>query len=151
MDRRYFEDLEVGQRFGGESYTVPADEMLAFSRKWDPRPVHVDEAAGKAAGFGGVIASGSYTTSILSLLTMRSRERDGDHAVIAAMKVENTMPLPVRAGDTLSYSAQIEQKRDSKSRPNAGILKTRGALTNQDGAVVFESLTTTLVARRAAQ
>jgi acyl dehydratase len=79
---------------------------------------------------------------------MRSRARDGDHAVIAAMKVENTMPHPVRAGDTLTYSAEIEAKRDSKSRPAAGVLTTRGTLTNQDGTVVFESRTTTLVAKR---
>ena len=53
MTRRYFEDLAPGQRFGGEQYTVDGDEMLAFARKWDPRPVHVDPAAGEAAGFGG--------------------------------------------------------------------------------------------------
>jgi len=148
MDRRYFEDLDIGQCFGGESYTVPADEMLAFSRKWDPRPLHIDEAAGKAAGFGGIIASGSYTTSILSLLSMRSRQKDGDHAVIAAMKVENAMPRPVHAGDTLTFTAEIEARRESRSRPDAGIVTTQGRLTNQNGKVVLESRTTTLVSKR---
>ena len=34
-DRRmYFEDLSVGQRFGGTSYEIPHDEMLAYASKW---------------------------------------------------------------------------------------------------------------------
>ncbi|MBW2423129.1 MAG: acyl dehydratase, partial [Deltaproteobacteria bacterium] len=64
MDRTFFEDLEVGDRFGGERFVVDGEEMLEFARRWDPRPIHVDDAAGKEAGFGEAIASGACTTSI---------------------------------------------------------------------------------------
>ncbi len=148
MTRRYFEDLEVGHRFGGASYRVERDEMVAFARKWDPRPIHVDEEAGAAAGFGGVIASGAYTTAIFTLLSMRSRAQAGDHAVIAGLGAESRLPHPVRAGDTLTYGAEISAKRESGSRTHAGIVHTRARLTNQEGAVVYESETATLVERR---
>lgn len=148
MTRKYFEDLEVGHRFGGASYTVERDEMVAFARKWDPRPIHVEEEAGIAAGFGGVIASGAYTTAIFTLLSMRSRAQAGDHAVIAGLGAESRLPQPVRAGDTLTYGAEISAKRASESRADAGIVLTRARLTNQAGAVVYESETATLVARR---
>ena len=144
----YFEDLSVGQRFGGTSYEIPRDEMLAYASKWDPRPIHLDERAGEAAGFGGVIASGSYTLSIFTLLTLQAREKDGQHAVIAALSSDMRMPKPVRAGDTLTLDAEIVSKRESRSRPDAGILTTRSKLTNGEGVVVFECETKTLVERR---
>jgi acyl dehydratase len=148
MSRKYFEDLEVGQRFGGASYAVEREEMVAFARKWDPRPIHVDEEAGVAAGFGGVIASGAYTTAIFTLLSMRSRAQAGDHAVIAGLGAESRLPNPVRAGDTLTYRAEISAKRESGSRSDAGVVHTRARLTNQEGAVVYESETATLVEKR---
>jgi acyl dehydratase len=150
VERRYLEDLHEGLRFGGETYTVPGDEMLAFARKWDPRDIHVDEAAGRAAGFGGIIASGAYTTAVFTLLSLRSRQRDGDHAVIAGLGAETRLARPVRAGDTLRYSAEILEARPSQGRPEAGVVKTRARLVNQDGDTVYETTTATLVERRPA-
>ena len=85
MEQTFYEELAIGDRFGGTSYAVPADEMIEFSRKWDPRPVHLDREAALAAGFADVIASGAYTTAILTLLVMRAREQAGNHAVIAVL------------------------------------------------------------------
>jgi acyl dehydratase len=147
-ERAYFEDLEPGHRFGGASYEVPREEMLAFARKWDPRPIHVDDGAGRAAGFGGVIASGAYTTAVFTLLAMRSRQAAGDHAVIAGLGAESRLPEPVRPGDTLTFGGEISAKRASASRPDAGVVHTRARLVNQRGAVVYECETATLVQRR---
>lgn len=147
-DRMYFEDLEVGLRFGGTSYSVERGEMIAFARKWDPRPIHIDEAAGENAGFNGVIASGAYTTAIFTLLAMRSRQEAGDHAVIAGLGVQNRLPNPVRAGDVLIYRGEVASRRESTSRPDAGVVTTAATLTNESDQVVFDSETVTLVARR---
>ena len=148
MTQTFYEDLDIGDRFGGTTYTVPADEMVEFSRKWDPRPIHLDVDAARAAGFDDVIASGAYTTAVFTLLVMRARERAGNHAVIAVLGVNNQMPNPVRAGDVLDFDAEIVAKRESKSRPGTGVVTTRGRLTNQRGEVVFDSETVTLVHRR---
>ncbi len=150
MARTYLEDMVVGSSFGGEIYRVEREEMLEFARRWDPRPVHVDDAAGEAAGFGGAIASGAYTTAIFTLLSMRSREKDGEHAVIAGLGAELRLPLPVRAGDVLCYEATVLEIRGSAGRPDAGVVRTRGRLVREDGEVVYESTTATLVARRPA-
>ncbi len=147
-DRAYFEDLEVGLRFGGDSYAVEHEEMLAFARKWDPQAMHVDVEAGEQAGFDGIIASGAYTTAIFTLLATRSRLKAGDHAVIAVMAVRNRLPHPVRAGDELTYRAEVSSRRESKSRPDAGVVTTIATLTNQRDQIVFESESVTLVARR---
>ena len=148
MSRRYLEDLEVGSRFGGDAYTVEEGEMLAFSEKWDPRPIHLSTEAGRAAGFGGIIASGAYVDAIFTLLMTRARKRDGDHAVIAAMGAHKRFRNPTRAGDTLTLHGEITDKRESKSRSDAGVLHTRARLENQRDEVVIEIETVTLVERR---
>ena len=122
--------------------------MLAFSEKWDPRPIHLSEEAGRAAGFGGIIASGAYVDAIFTLLMTRARKRDGDHAVIAAMGAHKRFKNPTRAGDTLTLQGELSEKRASKSRPDAGVLHTLGRLVNQRDEVVLEIETITLVERR---
>lgn len=55
---------------------------------------------------------------------------------------------PVLAGDTVSFSNQVETKRTSSSRPEWGILQGRNTGTNQRGEVVFSFLATAFVPRR---
>ena len=148
MGKTYFEDLVIGIPFGGLRYEVPEEEMLEFARKWDPRDIHLDETAGRSAGYEGVIASGAYTTAIFTLLGMKSREADGDHAVIAGLGAQQRLPRPVRGGDVLEYHAEIKSKRESKSRPDAGVVETRAWLSNQRDETVFEATTVTLVSKR---
>lgn len=150
MSLKYLEDLKVGDSFGGVRYAVPRDEMIEFARKWDPRPIHVDDEAGRAAGFGEAIASGAYTTAIFTRLALASREADGGHAVIAGLGASMALPRPVRAGDELEFRAEILEARPSKSRPDAGVLTMRARLYDQRGEIVYESTTSTLVARRPA-
>ena len=66
------------------------------------------------------------------------------------VSVTNKLPTPVLAGDVLRFDAEIADKRGSRSRPSAGIVVTRGTLTNQRDEVVFDSETVTLVHRRPA-
>jgi acyl dehydratase len=148
VPRRHFEDLQPGTRFGGERYVVPRDEMLEFARKWDPRPIHLDDDAGRAAGFGEAIASGAYTTAIFTRLALAAREADGGHAVIAGLGATIALPRPVRAGDELEFRAEVIEARPSKSRADAGVVTMRARLHDRRGEIVYESVTNTLVARR---
>ena len=52
---QYFEEFEIGssQRFG--SYQVTKEEIVEFAQKYDPQPFHLDEEAGKAMHFGGLV------------------------------------------------------------------------------------------------
>jgi acyl dehydratase len=122
--------------------------MLAFAAQWDPRPVHLDHDVAVRDGFPGVIASGAYTTAILTRMIMRAREDAGNHATLAVATVTNRFPTPVLAGDELRFDAEIMEKRESRSRPTTGIVVTRSTLTNQRGEIAMDSETVTLVQRR---
>ena len=59
-----YEDLEIGLVLDLGSKTVTAEEIVEFAREFDPQPMHLDEAAGKAGILGGLSASGWHTCSI---------------------------------------------------------------------------------------
>ena len=54
----YFEDLVVGASFLSDEVAIDHDEMLAYNRRNDPWPFHVDEASSARNPYGNLIASG---------------------------------------------------------------------------------------------
>jgi acyl dehydratase len=66
-----FEDLAEGSVFWGPEVMADADEMVAYARKYDPWPFHVDAEAAKQTPFGGLIASGRlYLLAVVSIISM---------------------------------------------------------------------------------
>ena len=61
---RYFEDYQAGTVLG--EVRVDGDEMLAFSRRYDPQDIHTDAEKAAQGPFEGLIASGWYTASLMS-------------------------------------------------------------------------------------
>ena len=61
----YFEDFENGQTFELGSRTLTRERILAFAEEFDPQPFHLDEAAAADTIYGGLIASGWHTGSVL--------------------------------------------------------------------------------------
>jgi len=69
MDLIYFDDLEVGDSWTSSEYAVDHEEMLAYGRTNDPWPIHVNPEAAAKSPFGGLIASGCYTISLMYRLS----------------------------------------------------------------------------------
>lgn len=61
----YFEDFKVGETSEMGRRVVDRDEVIAFARDFDPQPFHIDEEAARASMFGGLIASGWHTVSMV--------------------------------------------------------------------------------------
>ncbi len=146
MGGGYFEDVVVGSTVSAGPYHVKKDEMVAFARKWDPFPFHVDEAAGRESIYGGLIASGEYTMAVKQALIHRL---GGNEALIGSMGYDELRYLgPVRADDQLTLSMECTDKRDSRSKPDRGIVKYRVTLTNQDDEPVLSYIDIILLAKR---
>jgi acyl dehydratase len=144
----YFEDLPAGRRIALGEVVVDRDEMLAFNRRFDPQPFHVDEDAAKASLFGGLCASGWFTASLwmrcyVDALLCRSASMGspgGD---------EIAWPAPVFAGDRLEASMEVVAARASASRPQLGLITLTATLTRADPeAVVFRARFTGMFGRR---
>jgi len=144
----FFEDIEPGDRIAGDSHLIDKTHMLAFANEWDPMPIHVDEAAGRAA-FGSLTAPGLYVLAVKQLL-LRTSPLNADSVIASFGYDELRFHKPVRPGDTVTLGIECVEKRASRSRPEAGIVTVRLDLTNQQDEVVISHLDTVLIRKRTA-
>src|SRR3954466_9800838 len=118
---RYFEDIQVGQRFRSGTVKVTVEDIQAFARQLDPQPFHLDEAAAKESFFDGLAASGWHTAALVMRLTVESDLRPAWGHIGAG--VENLRwPRAVRPGDVIGVEGEVLEMRASRSRPDIGIV-----------------------------
>ena len=143
----YFEDFHIGQQFQSEgSAKVSAEEIKEFGTKYDPQPFHLDEAAGEGSFFKGLAASGWLTAAIVMRLRVQSIKVFG--GMIGAGVEEMRWTEPVRPGDTIRTEIEVVGVRQSTSRKNFGIVRTRTLAYNQRNELVLRSTVNFLAPRR---
>ncbi|MFB6281916.1 MAG: MaoC/PaaZ C-terminal domain-containing protein [Haloferacaceae archaeon] len=121
MDRRrFYEDIEVGERADLGSHAMTEAEIVSFAERWDPLPFHTDpEAAGP---HDGVIASGHHTLCVTARLAVEGFRRGT--AAIAGLGIDDLRwHRPVRPGDRLAATLEVAGKRPAESRPGAGVIR----------------------------
>ena len=119
----YFEEFTVGQLFRhqpGRTVTE-ADNVLFTTMTMNPQPLHLDAAFAAQTEFGQRLVN--------SLLTLGTTV-----ANLGFDKIE--FPKPVFHGDTLYIETEIVDKRESRSRPDAGVVFFEHRATNQRGELV---------------
>ena len=132
---RYFEDFTPGLVFELGSVTVTDDEIVDFATRFDPQPFHIDAAAAADSIYGGLIASGWHSCSMLMRLMVDGLI--GDSASLGSPGMDEVRwPAPVRPGDTLTGTATVLAARRSESKPDRGIVTLSNEMRNQDGVVV---------------
>lgn len=145
---KFFEDIEIGARTRLGAYSFRAEEIIAFARKWDPQPFHVDPAAAARTHFGGLAASGWHTAAIWGRLNAQMIGREHEAMRRRGEKVPRIGPSPgfkdlkwlrpVLDGDTLNFESEVVAKKPSASRPEWGLVFTHETGTNQRGILAFE-------------
>ena len=147
MNIVYFEDVEVGQKWVKSiTYQVNKKEIIEFARRWDPRYFHVDPKAAVSSVFGGLVACSAHIFSILSWFGTHGERRTASMAALGFDELH--MRRPVRPDDTLFCSFTYLEKRESKSKPDRGIVRTAASLSNQKDIEVFSAVITAMVAKR---
>jgi acyl dehydratase len=145
--RGYFDSLTIGATDDLGSHHFTAEDIIGFARNYDPQPFHIDEAAGRASPYGGLVASGWQTAACWMRGLVEHRK-----ALVAEAKA-NGVPAPrfgpspgfkklrwlkpVRVGDTIRYSTTLTDKRRSGSRPGWGITFSTNEGHNQHGELVY--------------
>jgi acyl dehydratase len=143
----YLEDFSVGQTYLSGSVTVNAAEIKAFASQFDPQPFHLDERAAETTFFGGLVASGWHTAALTMRLIVDSDLKIAGGSIGAGAE-ELKWPRPVRPGDTLHAVSEVLDVRQSKSRPDQGIIKMRTQTFNQDDQLVMNFVANMIVPRR---
>jgi acyl dehydratase len=144
---RYWEDFAVGDVTAVGPVTVDAEEIVEFASRYDPQPFHLDEEAGKATPFGGLIASGWHTTALFMGMFVRAVLLDS--ASLGSPGVDEIRwTAPVRPGDTLSGRSTVTDVQPSSTNPGRGTVFTTNEVFNQDGVLVLSLKARGFFARR---
>lgn len=131
----YFEDFYEGQEIDLGQRVVTEEEIIAFARQFDPQPFHIDREAAAASIYGGVIASGWHTCSMMMRMVvdglMCSASSMGSPGLDGVRWMQ-----PVRAGDTLAVRYVTTKVKASASKPDRGVAWSKWIATNQRGEEV---------------
>ena len=144
---RVFEDFDVG-----DVYEHPLGRtVLAADNSWftlltlNTNPVHFDAVYAARTEFGKPLVNSCLT---LAIVTGQSVTDLSQNAMANLGWDEVRMPHPVFEGDTIYASSEVLETRESKSRPQVGIVRVKTTGFNQDRTVVLEFKRTFMVYKR---
>ena len=147
IDDRYLEDYVEGAAYELGTITVDADEVVMFGRRFDPQPFHTDPEEAKRSSFGGLIASGWHTASLMMRLFVDNYLTRA--ASLGSPGVDELRWLkPVRPGDELTLRVTVAEASRSRSKPDRGILRSYIEMLNQHGEVVMSMMALNVVGCR---
>ncbi len=145
---QYFEDIAVGAKSSFGRYEVTRDEVIAFARKYDPQPFHLSDEAAARTHFGRLSASGWHTCAMVMSMIVENL-KNHQQAGLGSPGVDELRWLkPVYPGDTLRCETEVIEKRQSQSRPEMGIFKSRMTVFNQDDVPVMTMVSNGLIRTR---
>jgi len=134
---RYFDDFEVGDIYEhplGRTI-IDADNIWFTNMTLNTNPVHFNYQYAEKTEFKKVLVNSCFTIALVTGMSVTDLSQNA----IANLGWENVkLPNPLFVGDTLYAKSEVLSKRESKSRPYAGIIKVKTWGIKQDGKVVIE-------------
>ncbi len=141
---RYLEDFKVGDIYEHR----PGRTITETDNTWftlltmNQHPLHFDKEYARHSEFGKVLVNSTMTVAVIAGMSVS----DVSQKTIANLGwKEIRLPAPVFVGDTLYAESEVLEMRESKSRPNAGLVTVRTLGKNQDGTVVCDFIRTMLI------
>jgi acyl dehydratase len=131
-----FDEFRVGQVFTHQpARTVTeADNLLFSALTMNPQPLHLDAEFAKTSHFGQRLVNSIFTLGLVVGLSVGETTLGTTVGNLGFEKVE--FPKPVFIGDTITAQTEVIEKRESKSRPEWGIVLFEHRGVNQRGEVV---------------
>lgn len=143
----YFEDFVAGSVTEYGALPVSQDDILAYAKRFDAQDFHIDPDKAKASFVGTLIASGWHSCALLMRLAAEAFFLDSTS--MGSPGVEEVKWLrPVKPGDVLKLRWTVSETKESRSRPEMGLVKFRFELLNQRGEPVVEQNNWVMFGRR---
>ncbi len=137
MAGKYFEELNVGDKFThqpGRTVTE-TDNLLFTTLTMNVQPLHLDAEFAKGTEFGQRLVNSIFTLGLAVGLSVGDTTLGTTVGNLGFEKVE--FPKPVFIGDTLYAETEVVEKRESRSRPQWGIITFEHQVKNQRDEVVM--------------
>ena len=132
----WFKEFSIDQSFEHEirRTVTEADNMWFSNATYNPAAIHIDAEYCKGTEFGRPLVNSIFTLGLVIGLSVQDTTLGTTVANLGMTDVRFTHP--VFAGDTIRSRTTVKDKRDSKSRPNAGIVTFLHQGFNQRGEEV---------------
>ena len=141
----YYEDADIGAVIKHQLHrtVTEADNVLFCAITHNPQPLHLDAEYAKQTEFGQRVFNSMYTVSFAVGVSVEDTTQGT--LVVNLGFGEMKFPKPVFIDDTLRVETEIKEKRESKSRPNAGIVTFEHRVHNQRDELVCSIIRTALI------
>ncbi len=149
MPGLYYEELEIGRHFTHDvTRTVTETDNLLFTTlTHNTQPLHLDiEFCKQHSEFGGILVNSVFTFGLMLGVSVSDTTLGTTVANLGMDDVK--FPAPVHIGDTLRSETTVIEKRDSKSRPDAGIVVFEHKSFNQKNILVAHCKRSALMKRK---
>jgi itaconyl-CoA hydratase len=144
---RFYEDFEVGDVYEhplGRTVTTTDNSWFTLLTQ-NTAPIHFDHAYAEKTEFGRPLVDSTFT---VALVTGQSVTDVSQNVFANLGWDEIRLPAPVFEGDTIYSRSEVLEKRESRSRPNVGVVTVKTTGFNQDGIIVVTFKRTLLVYRK---
>ena len=148
MAGMYFEELEVGRKFThqpGRTVTE-TDNLLFTALTLNPQPLHLDAEFAKASMHGQILVNSIFTLGLVVGLSVGDTTLGTTLGNLGFDKT--TFPNPVFIGDTVRVSSTVVDRRESRTKPDRGIVTFEHVGTNQRGEIVCSCLRGAMMMRK---
>jgi acyl dehydratase len=148
MAGRYFDEWQIGDRIShAVTRTVTdTDNILITTLTHNPQPMHLDAEMAAKSEFGRPLVNSVYTFGLMIGVSVADTTLG---TLVANLGYDALrFPHPVFAGDTLRSETECVALRESKSRPNAGIVTWAHKSFNQKQELVCECTRTALILKK---
>jgi len=136
MPGLYFEEFEIGRLFRHQirRTVTETDNILFSSLTLNPQPLHIDRHFAAETEWGQPLMNSLFTLGLMIGISVNDTTLGTTIANLGMTEVR--FPHPLFQGDTVSVTTEVMAKRESRSRPDAGIVEFQHKAFNQDGIMV---------------
>ena len=145
---RWFDDFKVGQRFETDGYTFTESSIIDFALQYDPQYFHMDCQRAEASIYGGLVASGFHTLSVVFRLIVQARVFGPGNMGGKGMD-DVRWQRAVRPGDTLRVTCEVLELLPS-SHPERGNMRMSFRAWNQYNETALTGVLMPVIQRRPA-
>jgi acyl dehydratase len=148
MPGRFYDEWTVGDKLKHQPHrtVTEADNLIISTLTHNPQPLHLDADYAATTEFGRIVVNGTFTFALLVGLSVGDTTLGTLVANLGYDRVR--MPKPVFIGDTLRAETEVIALKESKSRPDTGIVTFQHRMLNQRDELVCTMERTALMRRR---
>lgn len=148
MPGLYLEEFQVGHvfRHSLRRTITESDNMLFSNMTLNPQPLHIDFAFAAQTEWGKPLVNSLFTLGLMIGISVNDTTVATTIANLGMTDV--VFPHPVFHGDTIHVETEVLSVRESKSKPDRGIVEFRHCAFNQTGDLVARCTRHAMIRKR---